>query len=778
MNSFPIRGLTNKGVTDMKIKQTIVENNLTEAFLQGDFGIEKESLRVDKEGKLALTDHPSGFGSRSYHPYIQTDFSESQLELVTSAVDSISETYRWMAALHDVAWRTLPEDEWMWPFSMPGKLPSDDQIPIVKVEEEHQILYREELARKYGKRKQMISGIHINYGFSDRFLRALYEAAETTETFQDFSNAVHMKLARNFIRYRWLLTYMLGASPHAEPDFYSVKGEKVEPPEQYVRSLRNSPYGYHNTQDVQVSYASVEEYASDIQQMTQEGLLSEEREFYGSARVRGASQVKDLVANGIKYVEFRSIDVDPFDPFGLSVESLRFIHMFLLLLVWMEDEDSSLEKLTIGNEMNERTAMESPFSISQYQEEGERLLREMEEMASVIGADQESMESIRRAQTLMEHPEQTKAARLVDLMREESYLELGSRLASAYKQTALEKPFLLRGFENMEMSTQLLLFDALQKGIKVKILDEQDQFLRLSHQNHVEYVKNGNMTAKDTYIAPLIMENKTVTKKVLAEHGFVVPGGAEYISAADAKADYWKFEHKKIVVKPKSTNYGVGISVFKEPAARESFEEAVELAFQEDDAILVEEYAPGTEYRFFVLNGKTEAVLLRIPANVTGDGKQSVKELVEQKNQDPLRGENHRAPLEKIALGEIEQLMLRAQGLDVNSIPEPGQKVYLRENSNISTGGDSIDFTDQMHDSYKKIAAQITEVVGAKVSGVDLIIPDYTQPSTEENPGYTAIEANFNPAMHMHAYVYEGKGRRLTKGILNMLFPELYEARN
>lgn len=125
-------------------------------------------------------------------------------------------------------------------------------------------------------------------------------------------------------------------------------------------------------------------------------------------------------------------------------------------------------------------------------------------------------------------------------------------------------------------------------------------------------------------------------------------------------------------------------------------------------------------------------------------------------------------------LGNIEKLTLKEQGYTFESIPEKGETVYLRVNSNISTGGDSIDFTDEMDESYKVLAEKMALPIGVKVTGIDLIIPDYTKPSTEDDPGYTVIEANFNPAMHMHAFVSQGKGRRLTVEILKMLFPEVY----
>ena len=119
----------------------------------------------------------------------------------------------------------------------------------------------------------------------------------------------------------------------------------------------------------------------------------------------------------------------------------------------------------------------------------------------------------------------------------------------------------------MELSTQMLLFDAIQKGIHFEILDEQDQFLKLWHKNHVEYVKNGNMTSKDNYVVPLAMANKTVTKKILADAGFPVPAGDEFTSLEQGLAYYPLIKDKQIVVKPKSTNFGLGISIFQEPAS-------------------------------------------------------------------------------------------------------------------------------------------------------------------------------------------------------------------
>ena len=187
---------------------------------------------------------------------------------------------------------------------------------------------------------------------------------------------------------------------------------------------------------------------------------------------------------------------------------------------------------------------------------------------------------------------------------------------------------------------------------------------------------------------------------------------------------------------------------------------------------MLETYLPGTEYRFFVIDGQTKAVLLRVPANVVGDGQQTVAQLVAQKNDDPLRGDGNRTPLKKIALGPLELLQLKSQGYTPDSVPAAGVTVQLRANSNISTGGDSIDQTDVVHESYKQLAARIAEALTAKICGVDLIIPDCLLPVEAQPDTYGIIEANFNPMMMMHLFPYQGTSRRLTVDVLRLLFPE------
>lgn len=751
----------------MTLKSLFIQEELRPYLFDGRYGIEREAQRARLDGSFAGTDHPEALGNRSFHPYIQTDFAENQLELITPVAESSEELFRYLAAIHDVAYRSMAPEEMLWPLSMPPALPEkEEDIVIAKLDRFEDVLYRRFLARTYGRRKQMVSGIHFNFEFGDDFLRKLFTKSSETD-YRRFKTELYLKVTRNYLHYRWFLTYFFGATPQTEANYFMAGSGPQEP----VRSIRNSRYGYTNHTDVNVSYASLETYLADIAELVETGKLSEEKEFYAPVRLRGGQKVADLATAGIRYIELRNIDINPFEMYGISQDQVKFLHLFLLYLATKEEDADADAWVEEGNRKNNQVALEHPLNQTIYLEEAKAVAEELIAFAKEISLP--TMPLLDQLLPMLEDPGKTFAGRLYQASQRSSQAQVATELGVSYHQVAWEKPYQLAGFTNMELSTQILMFDAIQKGIKVEVLDESDQFLKLSIDEHVEYVKNANMTSKDRYIVPLIMANKTVTKKILAENGFRVPAGAEFATVEKALAAYPQFADRGFVVKPKTTNYGVGISIFKDGASLEDYQAAVRLAFAEDQSILVEAFLAGTEYRFFVIDGQVEAILLRIPANVIGDGRRTIKELVAEKNTDPLRGTHHRTPLEKIQLGELEQLMLKEQGYHIDSVPEKGQIVYLRENSNISTGGDSIDVTDQFNDDYKKIAADAVTALQARISGIDLIIPDKEKPA--EDPGaYGIIEANFNPAMHMHIYPYQGQSRRLTMSVLKLLFPERF----
>jgi glutamate--cysteine ligase len=322
-------------------------------------------------------------------------------------------------------------------------------------------------------------------------------------------------------------------------------------------------------------------------------------------------------------------------------------------------------------------------------------------------------------------------------------------------------------FEGLELSTQVLIREALDRGVRVEILDREDNFIRLQKGGRTEYVKQATRTSADNYIAPLIMENKEVTKLVLREHGINVPAGITTLTEEDALERLHDFDGKDIVIKPKTTNFGKGVGILKKDRTQEEYKNAVKQAFIYDSSVMIEEFIEGREYRFLVIGGEVPAILRRIPANIEGDGKHSIEELVVEKNRNPLRGKGYVTPLEKISLGFIEKEYLALQGKDFHTVPRKGETVFLRENSNISTGGDSIDHTDDVAESYKEIAVAAARAVGAKICGADIIIRNIRKEPDASN--YSVIELNFNPALHIHDYPFQGENRLVEKKVLDLL---------
>ncbi|WP_024863999.1 bifunctional glutamate--cysteine ligase GshA/glutathione synthetase GshB [Leptospira licerasiae] len=324
--------------------------------------------------------------------------------------------------------------------------------------------------------------------------------------------------------------------------------------------------------------------------------------------------------------------------------------------------------------------------------------------------------------------------------------------------------FILKGFEDLEISTQIVIRDALNRGLEVEVLDRPSHFIRLKGQGITRLVKEASKTELDSYMTFLVMENKTITKRILGESNILVPRGTAVSDLNSGLEFLNKNSDRKMVVKPVTTNFGIGISILPPSSSNEERKRALEIALGFSETAIVEEFAEGNEYRFLVIGDECVAVCNRIPANVVGDGKKTIKELIEEKNSDPRRGVGHVTPLEKIRLDDTELNVLKESGKMPESIPNAGEKVFVRKNSNISTGGDSVDVTDIAHSSYKKLAVQAAKAVEAKICGVDIIVKDL-----ESEGDYRILELNFNPVLYIHNYPYLGKNRKVGEKILDVL---------
>jgi len=268
-------------------------------------------------------------------------------------------------------------------------------------------------------------------------------------------------------------------------------------------------------------------------------------------------------------------------------------------------------------------------------------------------------------------------------------------------------------------------------------------------------------------IAEAIAQNKELTKKLLAAAGVPVPAGRAVEDVEDAWAVACEIG-LPVVVKPKDGNQGKGVTV--NVTSREQLVDAYAAAIEFRDDVMVEHYIPGNDFRLLVVGGKLIAAARRDPPQVVGDGKSSVRELVEQVNLDPRRGSGHATSLTKIRFDDIALASLASQGYDAASIPAKGQRVRLRNNANLSTGGSATDVTDDVHPEVAARAVAAAQMVGLDICGVDVVCDSVHKPIEEQGGGI--VEVNAAPGLRMHLSPSFGKGRAVGDAIVSALFPD------
>ena len=225
----------------------------------------------------------------------------------------------------------------------------------------------------------MLCGVHFNFEFGDELIQALFNVQSEIKDYRHFKTEIYLKVTRNYLHYRWLVTYFYGASPSSEKNFFeedSLNGA--------VRSIRSSKYGYTNSDDVQVSYSSIQNYLSDLSLMVKRGLLSEEKEFYSPVRLRGGHHVSDLKDHGIRYIELRNIDLNPFETYGISYEQAEFLHLFLIYLLWKDEGENCDEWVKMGDFYNDIVALEHPLEHTQFEIDAKNMIDEMEHLVEIL----------------------------------------------------------------------------------------------------------------------------------------------------------------------------------------------------------------------------------------------------------------------------------------------------------------------------------------------------------------------------------------------------------
>lgn len=354
-------------------------------------GIEKESLRVAPDGGLSERPHPSSLGSALKHPRITTDFSESQLELITGVHASADAAMRELTDVHRFVHAELA-DELVWPSSMPCMVSSGSTIPLGNYGSSNigqaKRIYRQGLANRYGALMQTISGIHYNFSLSDDAWRVIDQVRGAPAD----RTAAYLGLIRNFRRYSWLLLYLFGASPAVCKTFTRDLPHNLESFDDgthylpYATCLRMGRLGYQSDaqKTLHISYNDLDAYAATMRhalttpwpeyeaiglrdeaggyRQLNTSLLQIENEFYGTIRPKrtirtGERPLTALTGRGVEYVEVRCMDLNPWLPAGIDPETMRFLDTFLIACL-LTDSAADTEAESAEMQANQMAVVE------------------------------------------------------------------------------------------------------------------------------------------------------------------------------------------------------------------------------------------------------------------------------------------------------------------------------------------------------------------------------------------------------------------------------------
>ncbi len=450
--------------------QTLAGPGYREILQRIQRGLEKESLRITPEGRLAQTPHPAGLGSALTHPSITTDYSEALLEFITPVDTSIEHCLETLADVHSFTYSQIG-DELLWATSMPCIVNGDDSIPVAEYGSANvarmKKVYRYGLGHRYGRLMQTIAGIHYNFSLPAEYWQRAWDDAGQPEPLQDYVTNRYLGLIRNFHRHSWLLIYLFGASPAVCASFlrgrdnhglepFDDKSRTLHRP--YGTALRMGGLGYNSEaqKGLKVCYNSLGNYVQALRdaimhphppyqafaagqdgeyQQLSDSLLQIENEFYSTIRPKrvtrsGEAPLAALCRAGIEYVEIRCIDVSPFAPLGIDAGQIRFLDTFLMYCLLQDSppcdyREQAMQAANLEAVVNRGREpglqLQTPAGSALLAELANQLLENMAGIADLLDAAHDCglyRESLAEQQARVSDPELTPSARVLREMRE------------------------------------------------------------------------------------------------------------------------------------------------------------------------------------------------------------------------------------------------------------------------------------------------------------------------------------------------------------------------
>jgi glutamate--cysteine ligase len=466
--------------------QKLIDLDHSHLMRNSRIGVEKECLRVNKEGRITQTPHPKDLGAALTHPYITTDYSEALIEFITPPYHHIRQALDFLRDTQQFVYQHLT-DEYLWATSMPCVVAGETSIPIAEYGTSNPAMmkhvYRQGLGYRYGRVMQVIAGVHFNYSFPSDFWPVYSELEGNRLPLQDFISESYMALIRNLQRFGWLIPYLFGASPAICKSFLGGAPTTLKAfnestyYEPYATSLRMGDIGYQNNKEneygIKANYDNLEDYIDSLScaiatpcpeyekigvlvggeyRQLNANILQIENEYYSTIRPKQILKGNEkptlaLKRRGVSYVELRSLDVNAFDPLGINEQQLHFLECFLLFCLLHESpaigdyerksiDENELRAAHRGRDPKLKLIRGSDTTL--LADWADELMQEMHAVCQLLDRSTSGTPycaALQAQQQKISDPELTPSARMLNEMRDrgEGFYDFAERLSRTHQ---------------------------------------------------------------------------------------------------------------------------------------------------------------------------------------------------------------------------------------------------------------------------------------------------------------------------------------------------------
>ena len=550
-------------------------------------------------------------------------------------------------------------------------------------------------------------GSKIRLALPEQLFTELYAAkfSKSKISYVTFRNQVYHKLLEEFSQKKAFLIYLFGATPYAWET--KVSEGQVSPKR---------------------SVAAQAKLAADKNP---------------GIKLSGTYQEpSEMQTKGVHYLEFDLLDFDPFHENGVTAHQLRLLEVMAGYFL-LNESTTTPSDLQAAEALAKEVAQENPFAKSQIFVQAHTFLKQLDRFAKKFGYAkwQGTFDVLKKR---LETPAETPSTRLLRTQgKHETLADYGAFLAQNYQEAALLK------VPSRDKNTQTILDEAIISGLSYQEVMPSQGIVELNGK----LLKRGIQTTKESAIMTELWQQKQLAKQYLS--GQAVNTSQAWIvnNRQELKQLYPTLKGKAVIVKNALGDSKAQTQLFRLPPTQAELTHAFEKQAKETGQVMIEQVVQGSVYRALVVNDEIISLVERIPANVVGDGRSTLKELINRKNT------RARAEFETITLGEVERETLKAQGLKLESVIPRGIQVLLRYDATFNTGSQAYEVLDEIDSSYLTELKRLAQALQLHDGALDVIIPNIYQPYTEQAQ-LTFLNAHAYPALALHEYVLLQPKRR------------------